>query len=96
MQEGRQTSFLWLEITGKCQLECVHCYAGSSPRGTHGEMVFDDWKRVISEAADAGVQHVQFIGGEPTLHPHLDELVDHALGARLRVEVGYSNWGSQG
>lgn len=30
---------------------------------------------------------VQFIGGEPTLHPGLTSLVDHALGAGLLVEV---------
>ena len=22
-----ELSFLWLEITGKCQLRCTHCYA---------------------------------------------------------------------
>ncbi|PWK82464.1 hypothetical protein C8D88_11357 [Lentzea atacamensis] len=24
--------FAWLEITGKCQLSCTHCYADSGPR----------------------------------------------------------------
>lgn len=28
--------FLWLEITGRCQLACAHCYADSGPTGTHG------------------------------------------------------------
>ncbi|MBA2309466.1 MAG: hypothetical protein H0W01_09270 [Pseudonocardiales bacterium] len=32
-----QLRFLWLEITGKCQLACEHCYADSSgPTRTHG------------------------------------------------------------
>jgi hypothetical protein len=35
--DGR-LSFLWLEITGRCQLACRHCYAESGPRGTHGSM----------------------------------------------------------
>jgi MoaA/NifB/PqqE/SkfB family radical SAM enzyme len=30
-----------------------------------------EWCRVIDEAAMLGVQLVQFIGGEPTLHPDL-------------------------
>ena len=34
--------FLWLEITGKCQLECTHCYADSGPKGTHGTMATRD------------------------------------------------------
>jgi radical SAM protein with 4Fe4S-binding SPASM domain len=53
-------------------------------------MTTGDWRRVLDEAADLGVNDVQFIGGEPTLHPHLAELVQHALGRGLAVEV-YSN-----
>jgi sulfatase maturation enzyme AslB (radical SAM superfamily) len=81
------TSFLWLEITGRCSHRCVHCYADSSPAGTHGTMTTDDWRRVIDDAAELGVEMVQFIGGEPTVHPGLPELIDHALGRGLAVEV---------
>jgi len=84
------TTFLWLEITGKCQLSCSHCYAGSGPDGTHGTMTADDWKRVITDGARTGVTMVQFIGGEPTLHPDLPELIRYALDEDLSVEV-YSN-----
>lgn len=80
-------SFLWLELTGRCQLACRHCYADSSPAGTHGSMSSADWVRVIDEAAEWGVRAVQFIGGEPTLHPALPELINHALSRALAVEV---------
>lgn len=79
--------FVWLEITGRCQLTCDHCYAGSGPDGTHGTMTATDWRRVIDQAAELGVDQVQFIGGEPTLHADLPELVRHALTRGLRVEV---------
>lgn len=79
--------FLWLEITGRCQLECTHCYAESSPLGTHGAMTSEDWQRTIDQAANVGVRTVQFIGGEPTLHPALPELINHALSGGLVVEV---------
>lgn len=85
-----ELSFLWLEITGKCQLCCTHCYAESGPHETHGEMADKDWQRVIHDAATLGVRMVQFIGGEPTLHPSLPELVVHALERGLAVEV-FSN-----
>lgn len=80
-------SFLWLELTGRCQLACRHCYADSSPAGSHGWMTSADWVRVIDEAPEWGVRLVQFIGGEPTLHPALPELIDHALSRALAVEV---------
>lgn len=85
-----ETSFLWLELTGRCQLTCVHCYAESGPSGTHGSMTVADWVRVLNEATELGVSSVQFIGGEPTLYPGLTRLIDHALENRLQVEV-FSN-----
>lgn len=83
----RRTSFLWLELTGFCQLACAHCYAQSGPSGTHGSMSRADWERVIDQAAAMRVEMVQFIGGEPTLHPDLPGLIEHALGCGLVVEV---------
>ncbi len=82
--------FLWLELTGKCQLSCSHCYADSGPAGAHGSMAVGDWRRVLDQAAELGIGMVQFIGGEPTLHPHLPELLEYALARRMDVEV-FSN-----
>jgi MoaA/NifB/PqqE/SkfB family radical SAM enzyme len=84
------TTFLWLEITGRCQLECVHCYAESSPLGGHGAMAAADWERVLAQAAEHGVGEIQLIGGEPTLHPDFARLVARALELGLGVEV-YTN-----
>ncbi|HEX7660536.1 MAG TPA: radical SAM protein [Pseudonocardiaceae bacterium] len=75
-----ELSFIWLEITGTCQLECSHCYAESGPRGTHGEMSGSDWCRVIDDAASLGVQTVQFIGGEPTM-----DSTKHSPGRHLEI-----------
>jgi MoaA/NifB/PqqE/SkfB family radical SAM enzyme len=85
-----ELTFAWLEITGKCQLACEHCYADSGPQGTHGTMRPSDWCRAIDELAALGTTMVQFIGGEPTLHHALPDLIGHALQQDLRVEV-FSN-----
>jgi MoaA/NifB/PqqE/SkfB family radical SAM enzyme len=71
--------FLWLEITSLCNLQCVHCYAESSP---HPEMKNilspNDYFQLISEASRLGCKKVQFIGGEPTLAKHLPDYISHA------------------
>lgn len=90
MTTVERPTFVWLELTGFCQLECWHCYPDSSPAGTHGSMSTGDWIRVIDEAVDLGVRQVQFIGGEPTLHPALPELIRHAVSRAVGVEV-FSN-----
>jgi MoaA/NifB/PqqE/SkfB family radical SAM enzyme len=87
---GQPVSFLWAEITGKCNLRCVHCYAESSPTGSHGRLTAEQWKVLISEAKDLGTETVQFIGGEPTVHPQFPELVRHAASEGLSIEV-YTN-----
>jgi MoaA/NifB/PqqE/SkfB family radical SAM enzyme len=83
-------TFLELEVTGRCQLACVHCYAASGPDGDKGTMTVTDWERVMEQARALGVTTVQFIGGEPTLHPGLPRLLRHALAIGLKADV-YSN-----
>lgn len=34
IDQDTDVSFLWLEITGKCQLACEHCYVDSGPTGS--------------------------------------------------------------
>jgi MoaA/NifB/PqqE/SkfB family radical SAM enzyme len=53
-------------------------------------MSAEDWADVIDQLAAIEVETVQFIGGEPTLHPALPSLIEHALARGLQVEV-YSN-----
>ncbi len=78
--------FLWLEITPKCNLTCSHCYAESGPDlPLSGRMAFGDWCRLMDEARALGCRSLQFIGGEPTLHPDLPKLVEYARRA------GFSN-----
>ncbi|MFE1763510.1 radical SAM protein [Streptomyces angustmyceticus] len=89
-EQQTATKLLWLDLTRKCQLACHQCYNASGPEGTHGSMSRENWLNVLEQAAASGVERVQFIGGEPTMHPHFAELVDHALNVGLHVEV-YSN-----
>jgi MoaA/NifB/PqqE/SkfB family radical SAM enzyme len=85
-----ELGLLWLELTGRCQLQCVHCYAMSGPNGNQGEMSTADWRVVIDQAAQCDFRRVTFIGGEPTLHHDLPDLVDHSIRSGLQVSI-YSN-----
>lgn len=82
--------FLELELTNRCQLVCAHCYARSGPTESHGTMSTADWQQLISSAPAAGIRKIQFIGGEPTVHPGFAHLLTHAISNGLQVEV-FSN-----
>jgi len=68
---------VWYNLTDRCNLSCRFCYVPSiGPSGTHApaELVL----RVIEEAAEMGVRHLLLAGGEPTLHPDLPRIAQHA------------------
>lgn len=78
--------FLWIELTSRCNLRCIHCYAESeSVVGGEvkqlGVLCEDEVKKLIDEAAALGCRKLQFTGGEPMLRRDLRELIEHA-GAR--------------
>lgn len=84
--------FLWAEITEKCNLHCEHCYSDSAPnRPLLGAMSLADWRQAIDEGAALGCSQIQFIGGEPTLHPALPVLIEQARGVAYKFVEVYTN-----
>jgi radical SAM protein with 4Fe4S-binding SPASM domain len=65
-----------LALTYRCSNECDHCYNARSRR--YPEMSTTEWKNVLDRLWNAGIPHIVFTGGEPTLRPDLPELVAHA------------------
>jgi len=54
-------------------------------------MALDDWLAAIDEALDIGASAIQFIGGEPTLHPHFRKLLEYVGKANLSLIEVYTN-----
>ena len=82
MQEKLETQdlrFLWLELTSRCNLHCIHCYAESGPSPDIEDILTpNDYHGIIDSAASLGCKQVQFIGGEPTLVTELPAYIAHA------------------
>lgn len=86
--------FLWLELTNRCNLQCVHCYAESGPFVQDDALSKEQYLRVLHDAATAGCREVQFIGGEPTLNPDLPDLIVAAGTAGFRKIEVFTNLNS--
>jgi 7,8-dihydro-6-hydroxymethylpterin dimethyltransferase len=68
-----------IEVTDRCNLTCPTCYAESSPHfGNHRSL--EEIKAMLDliVANEGNPDVVQISGGEPTIHPHLFEILDEA------------------
>ena len=74
------------DISAPYRLDCAITYR--QPEGVPSELAptarvtrelsTDEWKTILDKAWLAGIPHVIFTGGEPTLRPDLPELLAHA------------------
>lgn len=68
-----------VELTDRCNLSCPMCFAGSGPKGRDHDLseIIKSLDRLIECEGHAEV--CQLSGGEPTLHPEFNRVVDEAL-----------------
>lgn len=59
-----------------CNYRCRFCFA--TYRDIDGHLPLPDAKRLLQLLREAGCEKLNFAGGEPTLHPHIGELVAEA------------------
>ncbi len=88
------------ELSAPYRIDCALTYKSTSDEQTvapqervRRELTTDEWQTVLKKAWDAGVPHVIFTGGEPTLRPDLIDLI--AYGEQLGMVTGLLTDGSR-
>ena len=74
------------ELTAPLRIDCALTYrvpAGTKPdvaptKRVVRELTADEWRAILDKAWQAGIPHVTFTGGEPTLRDELPDLIAHA------------------
>ncbi len=73
---GRQIRDLRLSVTDRCNFRCVYCMAPDVKYIPKMQLLtLEEYVRVITIAMSLGINKLRITGGEPTLYPHLDELL---------------------
>jgi cyclic pyranopterin phosphate synthase len=74
---GRQMTYLRISLTDRCNFRCVYCMPEMGMKfQPRAEMLTDDELiTVISAFAELGFTKFRLTGGEPTIRPHLVEIV---------------------
>lgn len=84
LEGGREIPFS--ALSAPLRLDCALTYRVSSPEGKGStpvervkrELLTEEWQAILKKAWDAGIPHVVFTGGEPTLRPDLPDLIAYA------------------
>jgi 12,18-didecarboxysiroheme deacetylase len=71
----------------RCNLKCIHCYAGSRDIQYKGELTTEEGKALIDDLASFGVPVILFSGGEPLMREDLPELAFYAKEKGLRAVI---------
>jgi MoaA/NifB/PqqE/SkfB family radical SAM enzyme len=87
-------------ISAPYRLDCALTYKNLSinlpkriMKRVDRELTTDEWKSILKKAADAGIPHVIFTGGEPTTRPDLIELISYS--EKLELVCGLITDGSR-
>ena len=76
--------YLVLEITNRCNLNCVHCSVRANER-LENELTTTEWKNLLTTLAEMDVEAVGLSGGEPLIREDVFDLANHALNQGLLV-----------
>ncbi len=74
-------------MTRRCNLRCVHCYAQAVSLEGRDEISTEQAKVMIDDLADYGCPVMLFSGGEPLVREDLTELASHARAKGMRAVI---------
>ncbi len=74
-------------ITRRCNLKCVHCYAHADDIPFDNELSTEDGKNLIDDLSRFGVPVLLFSGGEPLVRKDLPELAAYAVVKGMRAVI---------
>ena len=92
---GRQIQDVRLSITDRCNFRCVYCMEPGDRFLPKMELLnLGEYLRLVDVLLELGIRTLRLTGGEPTLYPQLDELIE-GIGQRDLDDVAMTTNGSQ-
>ena len=74
-------------VTKRCNLRCVHCYASADPSPHPDELTTEEGMALLEDLARFGCPVVLFSGGEPLMRPDILDLIHKGVSLGLRAVV---------
>jgi len=77
---------LEISLTYKCNLDCKYCYA-KGLRNNYDYISFNDIKKIIKWLKRQNKNKIRLIGGEPTIHPQIKEILTYCNKYKINYEL---------
>ncbi len=81
--------FLQFYPTLRCNMNCSFCFNRNMEASLNAspDTTLTDFGKMVRAASSAGIGHIDFLGGEPTLHPDIESLIRMAQAAGVVVTL---------
>ena len=84
--KDKRPVIVW-NVTRRCNLKCVHCYAHAKNTSFDNELSTDQGKQLIDDLAAFGSPVMLFSGGEPLIRKDLPQLAAYAVEKGMRAVI---------
>ncbi len=85
IRDGRLLS-MEIEFSRRCNFHCPYCYVPQNP-ALENELSREEIRDVILQVKNLGAKKIIILGGEPTIYPHILEMITFIRGQDLEVEM---------
>lgn len=72
---GNQCKLLYIEVTDKCNLNCIHCYAEIERKG-QSFLSVEQFNNIILQVSTGHPCDIRLTGGEPFLNKNITDFID--------------------
>ncbi len=91
-EKRKSLSWAVIEVTDYCNFNCKWCFANSGQNLSPRHMGKENLKTLITALANSGLKQITLSGGEPTLYPHLKEVIEEAHSYGLVVHMNTNGY----
>lgn len=83
----RQFNVVWLPLTYRCNNRCIWCYANSDDYASVQNKILplSEQDEILTLLHELKIPRVILIGGEPTLYPEVEKLIEKISKRRIKI-----------
>ena len=76
-QFGRQIEYLRISVTDKCNFRCLYCMPREGLQWLPKSeiLTYEEIAEIVSQLSREGISRIRLTGGEPTIRPNLERLI---------------------